>query len=202
MTATPQTTAIHKYSDHLEILHDETAPTGYLGRGTHYSVLRTSFYRREPDGRTRTNMNHDFAVIWDEDHDERVIQVVEALRRTNLLWRIIAIGERKGKITLVLPDEIFNELDEKRPDYEANVGIAAWSVDDDPWSIDICPFSKSEGIISDHKSMVRLYLDCIMMLWRLGIKPIMTPREERTMWQYKDWEKSLAEEEAAEQTAQ
>ena len=31
---------MRKYSGFFKTLHDETAPTGCLGRGTHYSVFR------------------------------------------------------------------------------------------------------------------------------------------------------------------
>ena len=31
---------MRKYSDFFKTLHDEQAPTGNLGRGTHYSILR------------------------------------------------------------------------------------------------------------------------------------------------------------------
>lgn len=31
---------LRRYSDFFKTLHDEEAPTGNLGRGTHYSVLR------------------------------------------------------------------------------------------------------------------------------------------------------------------
>lgn len=60
-------------------LHDEPGRVGSLGRGTHYSVLRAVIWEPEP-------RFHDFAVIWDEDHDTRIIGVLEQLyvRRLSL----------------------------------------------------------------------------------------------------------------------
>lgn len=42
------------------------------------------------------------AIIWDEDHDERIIACVEALLRAGLLYAVSMIGERKGSVTIVL----------------------------------------------------------------------------------------------------
>ena len=46
----------------------------------------------------------DFAVIWDEDHDERVFQPIERLYRLGDLPSFIIFGERKGMfVRLVAP---------------------------------------------------------------------------------------------------
>jgi len=42
------------------------------------------------------------AVIWDEDHDERIIKIIEACYRRRILSSFIALGERKGILTGVL----------------------------------------------------------------------------------------------------
>jgi hypothetical protein len=41
-------------------------------------------------------------VIWDEDHDERVIGVVERMYFAGLLHPVLFVGERKGSLTVVL----------------------------------------------------------------------------------------------------
>jgi predicted nucleic acid-binding protein len=53
------------YSPYFKTLYDQPEPIGRLGRGTHYSVLRC----------LGLSGFHDFAIIWDEDHDKRVIAV-------------------------------------------------------------------------------------------------------------------------------
>ena len=67
------------YSDFFQTLHDETSPTGYLGRGTHCSVLRAVVFH-DPMGKPLPEGQFtDFAVIWDEDHDTRVIEPIEEI---------------------------------------------------------------------------------------------------------------------------
>jgi hypothetical protein len=72
---------MRSYSDFFKTLHDETGPTGYLGRGTHYSVLRAIVFH-DPSGRVLPQGQFaDFAVIWDEDHDTRVMKPIEEIYR-------------------------------------------------------------------------------------------------------------------------
>jgi Bacterial RNA polymerase, alpha chain C terminal domain len=94
--------AMQVYSDFFKTLHDETRPTGYLGRGTHYSVLRAvvfhdPFGKALPEGRFA-----DFAVIWDEDHDARVMEPIQEIYRKGLLSSFMMFGERKGCFTAIL----------------------------------------------------------------------------------------------------
>ena len=83
------------YSPFFHTVYDQPEPVGVLGRGTHYSVLRTI--------RTDTDWSYffDFAVIWDEDHDLRIVWILERLHTLGLLTQVHAIGERKGTINLV-----------------------------------------------------------------------------------------------------
>ena len=94
------------YSDFFKTLHDETHPTGYLGRGTHYSVLRAIVFH-DPMGRPLPQGQFaDFAVIWDEDHDVRVMEPVEEIYRRGMLSSFVMFGERKGFFTAVLSELI------------------------------------------------------------------------------------------------
>ena len=68
---------MHKYSAFFETLHDERTPTGKLGRGTHYSVLRAVVFSDSMGKPLTAAQFADFAIIWDEDHDERVIEPIE-----------------------------------------------------------------------------------------------------------------------------
>jgi hypothetical protein len=98
------------YSDFFKTLHDETNPTGYLGRGTHYSVLRAVVFH-DPIGTPLPEGDFtDFAVVWDEDHDLRVIEPIEEIYRRGLLSSFLIFGERKGSFTAIQSDKILRAI--------------------------------------------------------------------------------------------
>jgi hypothetical protein len=97
---------MQKYSDFYKTLHDETSPTGYLGRGTHYSVLRAVVFHDQMGKSAPEGQFADFAVIWDEDHDTRVMEPIEEIYRRGLLSSFLAFGERKGFFTAVLSTKL------------------------------------------------------------------------------------------------
>jgi len=146
------------YSSFFHTLHDEAAPVGDIGRGTHYSVLRAVLSHGEPKF-------HDFAVIWDEDHDTRVIWVAEQLFVKGMLNAVLAIGERKGGITV---------LTSAAPSaaYEAAVLAISESVPSDSFngSAELFPGDGS-AIIQDEVERSASYLLGIRALWKLGTKP-------------------------------
>jgi len=90
------------YSALFNTIYDETQPVGEIGRGTHYSILRAAQsldLKLEPEIQITAQ---DFGVIWDEDHDDRIMDVIEELYIQNLLAPILFIGERKGSVTVIL----------------------------------------------------------------------------------------------------
>lgn len=93
------------YSPFLQTLHDQTHPIGKLGRGTHYSVLRAPIWQSALLKPLRQGAFLDFAVIWDEDHDDRVIGVIEDLYFNTLLSPVRFIGERKGTLWVLLDEK-------------------------------------------------------------------------------------------------
>ena len=102
---------MQQYSPFFQTLHDEIAPTGYLGRGTHYSVLRAVIFH-DPLGKPLSSGQFaDFAVIWDEDHDVRVIEPIQEIYRRGLLSSFLMFGERKGTFSAVLSTEISSKLE-------------------------------------------------------------------------------------------
>src|SRR5450631_3959398 len=100
-----------KYSDFFQTLHDEQSPTGHLGRGTHYSVLRAVVFHDAVGRRLFNAKFADFAVIWDEDHDDRVIEPIERIYRSGLLSMFLMFGERKGCFTAVRANRIYDQSD-------------------------------------------------------------------------------------------
>src|SRR3984893_14127562 len=99
------------YSYFFKTLHDETSPTGYLGRGTHYSILEAIVFH-DPMGKPLPEGEFaDFAVIWDEDHDTRVMEPIEEIYRRGLLSSFLMFGERKGFFTAILSDKPIDPFD-------------------------------------------------------------------------------------------
>ena len=171
------------YSPFFQTIHDERAPLGTFGRGTHHSVLRAvswhdTFLFPQPETKIL-----DFAVIWDEDHDERVIKVAEELYLSGLLGPIRFVGERKAVLTLLLDQEFFYGLEDQIAKYKermydavrrASEGFGdAWQVDIDGWKVD--PEVKTHAVIADDDAKVACYLQFIHSVWELGIKPRSKP---------------------------
>lgn len=122
----------------------------------------------------------DFAIIWDEDHDTRVIEVIELLYFAGLLTSAIFVGERKGSFSLVVSNETREGFSEERwSKYQQAVEEITQSTND-PWSADVDTVAGLHTLIHDRTKNVYQYLDTIDMLWELGIKPI--PIEELLGW--------------------
>lgn len=168
------------YSTLFSCLHDETGPVGYLGRGTHYSVLRSVEWLdvvREP---LATPQIHDFAVIWDEDHDTRVITAIERIYMAGLLSPVQFIGERKGFLSVIVAAKFFFHGDGAALEqYREAIGEIATSVDGDSWTSEVGTFDRqlgsphqtdTMGIIHDTDVKVGIYLRNIDNLWRLGTR--------------------------------
>ena len=147
------------YSHFFSTLHDEQAPVGKLGRGTHYSILRAVLWDKvQPQW-------HDFAVIWDEDHDKRVIWVIEQLHIQRLLRDVVAIGERKGGVTIITSTQPSRALVAR-----AEQG---WSPPDGDWFCsNVEHIDAADLLINDDPMRVRAYVKGIVALWRLGTKPV------------------------------
>ena len=158
------------YSPFLATLHDETSPVGTLGRGTHYSILRAATWHDSClDSLLKAELL-DFAVIWDEDHDTRVMMVVETLYFDGLLAPIRFIGERKGGLTVLVAAETAKALD--LPSYSERVEDAVKrSGLDDWWNVAVGYVGAESSIVSAESEKVTVYLQNIDNLWNLGAKP-------------------------------
>ncbi len=164
------------YSPYFTTLYDQHEPTGYLGRGTHYSVLRAPSWHAPNSSISERAYHCDFAVIWDEDHDVRVIQTVEEIYLNGLLSKFIFFGERKGMFSAILSEHFFDA--NQFPDLKQRIDtIAATRSDGDSWSAEIYKSHETPHcIISDADDKISLYLNSIKMLWRLGGSPISSRR--------------------------
>lgn len=169
-----------RYSTLFSTIYDEAAPVGNLGRGTHYSVLRCAEWlnvTREPLLKAEV---HDFSVIWDEDHDTRVIGVIERLYMDGLLSPVQFIGERKAYLTVVVAAKFYYHGTETViRDYERRIREIAADIGDDCWQADVGMFDRSpfdhqndpKAIIAAPEHRVITYLKNIDSLWNLGTKP-------------------------------
>ena len=157
-----------KYFRFIETLYDEKRPVGNLGRGTHYSVFRSISWFDEKLLSGKEAKFHDFAVIWDEDHDDRVIGVVERMYIEGILSPVLFVGERKGMLAIIVSESFPNS---KMEDFKAKVQEETDLTESDHWSTHVEKISSDEiGIIADSDEKVQLYLKNIISLWDIGIK--------------------------------
>lgn len=152
---------MRRYSHLFSTLHDDEKSVGNLGRGTHYSILRAVIWRAS------VPHFHDFAVIWDEDHDTRVISVIEHLYVRGLLSLVLAIGERKGNVTALT-----SLTSPQAPSLVTELEKIAQENTGDPWCSAVGTMADTEGIINDSAERVSAYLKGVHALWELGTTAI------------------------------
>ena len=159
---------IKRYSEFFQTLYDEHQPVGALGRGSHYSVLRAIVFHDQENLVLKTAKFHDFAIIWDEDHDTRIIKVIEKIYFSGFLSRYKFFGENKGCFTTIrdisIPEGILENLI-----YTTQIESICDKVEEDVWNYeDAHPWH----IINDAEEKVKIYLQNILGLWNLGLKSI------------------------------
>lgn len=159
------------YLPFAETLYDQDAPVGELGRGTHYSVLRVLSWTDAHGIPTLVAGNQDLAVVWDEDHDDRVMTVVERLYAERLLYPVMFIGERKGLLTVIVAPHFTSQLHW----FESVVESIAQELIGDPWATEVNVYPEPGSIISDSGERVVTYLKHIDALWQLGFKQRTVP---------------------------
>lgn len=172
---------MHTYSPYVQTLYDQDSPVGRLGRGAHYSVLRAVVWH-DPTGRVLPAAAfHDFAVVWDEDHDDRVIGVVEQIYLAGHLSSVYVIGERIGALTVLLAPEI-PPLREREIARVIEDHLSQ-PLGGDHWSSDVLCFDdEALGIVRADHEKVRRFLDHIHELHTLGPKRIaVNPTYERSI---------------------
>lgn len=146
------------YSSLFSVLHDQPEPVGRLGRGTHVSVMRTVVWL--PDARF-----HDFCIVWDEDHDRRIIGFVERMIVAQLMSSVLFVGERKGSVTVLTSCP-------SSPGFASAVLAVAQDVPNDPWGAEVKCFPEVGTIVNDDLDRVSAYLGGVRALWHLGTKPV------------------------------
>ena len=184
---------IRRYSEFFSCLHDEIEPVGHLGRGTHYSVFRVPSWRDEVCASIPVARLQDFAIIWDEDHDDRVASVAERIYMEGLLSPVLFIGERKGTLTVVVSERCLRHMGEAQwESYKKGISDICAAVptdgDIDYWPVEFGSFAEDgqcasslpdfhSSLVDDSLSKVETYLRNIYGLWSLGLKPYDAPRK-------------------------
>jgi hypothetical protein len=113
----------------------------------------------------------DFAIVWDEDHDERIIDAILILYLGGLLAPVRFIGERKGVLSILLAPAVIDAWDEPTLQrYRDDVESVCTSLED-PWTAEVNSVDSSRhSIIHAAPEDVATYLKNIDMLWRLGTR--------------------------------
>lgn len=171
-------TVVPQYSSFFHCLFDQPrAPNGGCWGG--YSVFRAIDARDVRQRPTQTPQVHDFAVLWDEDHDTRIIAVIEEMLMAGMLPGVQFIGERKGYITVLLAPPT-HEIDTQA--YAERISNFTDLINGDYWSCEVGMFdNRPENLITQHQcelgSILRTdavtthaFLLTIDQMWQLGTK--------------------------------
>ncbi len=159
------------YADFLTTIYDEQSPIGKIGRGTHYSVFGCTQWRDEnmKSLKRGTAKWQRFSVIWDEDHDTRVIHPIWEAYFNGLLSPVVFIGERKGALSIIVNNNFWGSCDQAS--YYEKWNDIANCVLCDSWSVYIQSVYQKRHtyIVEDEDEVRNTYLQNILNLWPLGI---------------------------------
>lgn len=175
--------SVASYSSLFSCLYDEKEPIGSLGRGAHYSVMRAVEWLDATRQPLQWPEVHDFAVIWDEDHDTRIVNAVERIYMSGFLSPVQFIGERKGTLYVIVNARFYftgsdRDTETYRRDIEGMFS-GVHGVDGDSWPVVLGSFDRNlgspaqtipNGIIHSSEDKVITYLRNIDNLWSLGTK--------------------------------
>lgn len=163
----------------IQCIYDEASPSEDIGRGAHYSVLRVPLSPALPVRGHADEKVRDVAVIWDEDHDMRVLEAIRRLHLKGLLSHALFIGERKGAFTLLVDGAYFGRITQyKRDLLGRQVANQVARMNGDHWQAAVGSFSPAginaetvmESIIHADEAKVEAYLRRIGVKWQLGTR--------------------------------
>lgn len=182
-----KTMTLFQYSPYFGTLYDEQSYHGNLGRGTHYSVLQCAEFNDVDLTPVPVAHIHKFSVVWDEDHDTRVIDYAERLYMKGLFAPVQFIGERKGGVSIILASRFqFARYDGHLEEYLTSISTLAEDIRGDHFIVEIGFYDRSQfgvipngnycGMINDRQEKEEYYLRSIDALWELGTKPYRVPK--------------------------
>ncbi len=169
-----------QYSPFFNTLYNEKTfvgqrGEGHLGRGQHYSILSTVQWLDVHGNPLPGPNKQKFSVIWDEDHDIRVIKVLEAAYIENILSPVLYIEEKKGCVHVITKDieNAHSLLYKKWNDLCSNPDIV-----NDVWQLELYLYKNDRIIHCDESGNSTYdtygdkdytYLKNINNLWSLGM---------------------------------
>lgn len=174
------------YSNLFHTVYDEKQPVGNLGRGTHYSILSAPQWLNIYQELLPKVWIQKFGIIWDEDHDNRVIEVIEKAYSEMIFYPVLFIGERKAMLTIIVNVTFFEFLQNNQKFMKSFIDkwvhICSNVGGGDVWSFNISAgfeksfesvdefyrFSHGSPIIHDISEKVSTYLRNINNIWSLG----------------------------------
>jgi hypothetical protein len=157
--------ALENYNKNFVTVYDSEIT--YIGkRHTSYSIVRYLDPRKSHIGEM-----HDLAIIWDEDHDERVYECIGLLHAQNLLAPALFIGERKASVSILLDDKLTEQYPSIPCAYynQSNGDVDFEAIDGDNFYQAVYDWNVGVGIIQDDKKIVLDYLSEIKARWNLGV---------------------------------
>ena len=159
------------HSPFFQTLHDGSRSADRLGGRTHYSVLRVPIWHDEWLNPVTQASLLDFAIIWDEDHDVRVMDAVEEMYFAGLLSPVRFIGERNGRLAVLLAARTIEAWTEGTlRDYKAAVDRISQGMAE-PWASTVDEmFGREHSIMDGLPREVDAHLDDIQLTWQLGRK--------------------------------
>lgn len=166
------------YSPLFHTLYNEQSQVGKLGRGTHYSILGAVQWVDKRKKLLPLPGIQRFAVIWDEDHDERVIDVAERAYMRGIFAPVLYIGERKASLTVVVDKEFHEIIQGDWVSYNMAWEETCTDVRGDRFNFELHVVDSDVSIIQDSDDKVSTYLKNIDNLWNLGFHPYIQPRKE------------------------
>lgn len=163
----------------FKTLHQETKPVGSFAHGAHYSVMRAPIWQDKWLNPMPNGAMLDFAIIWDEDHDERVLTLIEELYFAGLMAPVRFIGERKGSLSVLIDAETERVWKPAALKHYRDAINRISNAQCDPWPAQVICVANhldSHGlldplIIHEDRRKVATYLRYIDLLWNVGIKP-------------------------------
>lgn len=170
--------AVQPYSSFFQCLYDHPDMPGDRYYGA-YSVFRAIDARDVDQRPTPLPRIHDFAIIWDRDHDTRIIPVIEEMLMAGVLPGVQFLGEHKGFLTIILAARTYWNIDVEAYAKRVEALTAAAG---DFWSVKVGMYDHGKGNLRhghqcDFQELIGLseeeehaFLFTIDNMWQLGTK--------------------------------
>jgi hypothetical protein len=162
-----------KYSTILACLFDQAGPAIVNGGNPSYSIFRVTQARDQIGQRVDRMTVHDLAIIWDDDHDERVVYALERLHLAGLLWPVVFASENRGTLTMFIQGGL-----SLPSNFEEEVREACSAAVKDNWHVTFpiynrpSPFNFNPGldVVPGASLNAISYLCAIDAQWKLGLR--------------------------------